>query len=98
MSEFCLNPLAVLAMLDEISRHRALTDHESYLLQTAMGQDESTPRWTPKMETQLLAASRTSGGIARFARTHGFTNHDTVYQKLARLRRRSAQQGQRQKG
>jgi hypothetical protein len=92
MSEFCVRPEFMLGLLTEVSRHRALADHETDILEDIIAMQTEPFRWNSRLEVQLLTASKSPGGIARFARRHGIINHDAVYQKLARLRKRQSRQ------
>lgn len=93
MSEFCVLPEFLLGLLTEVSRTRALADHETDMLEDIIAMQIEPFRWNPRLEVQLLTASASPGGIARFARRHGIVNHSIVYQKLYRLKRRSSRSG-----
>lgn len=92
MSEFCVRPEFLLDLLTEVSRTRALADQETDMLEDIIAMQTEPFRWNPRLDVQLIVASASPGGIARFARRHGIVNHDAVYQKLARLRKRQIRQ------
>lgn len=87
MTEFCLKPETVFALLDEVSRHRALEPNETDMMEEILAMETAPFKWNPRLEVQLLTASHSPGGIARFCRRHGIGNHFVAYQKLHRMRR-----------
>ncbi len=93
MTEFCVRPEFMLGLLTEISRTRALADHETDMIEDIIALQIEPFRWNPHLEVQLLTASHSPGGIARFARRHGIANHKIAYQKLYRLRKRESRKG-----
>lgn len=86
MTEFCVRPEFMLGLLTEISRTRALADHETDMLEDIIAMQTEPFRWNPRMEVQLLAASASPGGIARFCRRHAL-DRGLVDVKLYRLRK-----------
>lgn len=80
-------PDSLAALLTEISRNRALADHETDLLEECVLFGQLPFRWTPQLDGALMRASRANGGIARFARRHNIRPH-TAYVRLYRMRRR----------
>lgn len=86
MTEYCLKPELVFSLLDEVSRHRALLPHESDILQDLIEIDAKPFRWNPRLETQLVLAASSPGGIRRFAERIGIA-HGTAIVKLHRLRK-----------
>ena len=93
MSEFCVLPEFLLGLLTEVSRTRALADHETDMLEDIIAMQTEPFRWNPRLEVQLLVASHSPGGIARFARRHEIANVRIAYQKLHRLRKRIGREG-----
>lgn len=87
MSEFCLRPDIVFALLDEVSRHRALAPHESEIMEEILAMEIDHFRWNPRLESQLLVAAASPGGIARFSRRFDIPPY-AAYCKLHRLRKR----------
>lgn len=87
MSEFCLKPETVFALLDEVSRHRALAPHETDMMEEILAMDTEPFKWNPRLETQLLTASHSPGGIRRFAARIG-VGEIVARQKLYRLRKK----------
>ena len=94
MSEICLHPAKLEALLTEINRHRALSDDETDLLEAIItrGHQSSNFRfhWTPKLERELLRAYSRPSGVRAFAERHGITAH-SAYQKLSKLRKGKSQ-------
>ena len=84
MSEMTVSSAILLGLLDEISRHRALADHETDLIEaivvcqrkrdlgTRTG-ERTTFKWTLTKDRALLRSAKVQGGIKRFAARHGIT-------------------------
>lgn len=77
----------LLALLDEVGKHRALADHETDLIEDIISAGHVPFRWSPAIDAELLEASRHDGGIGRFARRCGITG-GMAYARLYRIRRR----------
>ncbi len=91
MTEFCLKPETAFALLDELSRHRALEPHETDLMEdiiAVLNPNEPEFKWNPRLENQLLIAASSKGGVKRFAQRHGIASVERCYVKLHRLRQR----------
>lgn len=86
MSIICVRAEFLLGLLNEVSRQRALADHETDILQDLVRNPDEPFHWTEKLCTDLLAASACGDGVRRFARRNGITD-GMAYQKLHRMRR-----------
>ena len=90
MTEICLAPDKIEALLCEINRHRALTDEETDLLEAVItrGHRSSAIRfkWTPALERALLRAYSRPTGVRAFAERHGLTTQ-AAYDKIHKLRK-----------
>lgn len=93
----CLLPEVLLGLLEEVGRHRALTDRETDLIEDIVAMDTTPFRWNPRLDGQLKTASHSPGGIARFARRYGITS-GSAYQRLDRLRRKSRERASTRRG
>ena len=80
--EFLLN------LLNEVGRHRALTDTETDVIEEIVRAEsgEQDFRWTARHDRMLIDASQRRG-IHRLARDLGVSD-GAAYQRLARVRRR----------
>ena len=89
MTEFCLSPEKLEAMLTEINRHRVLTEDEVDMLEALINRGHKTTgknfRWKPADDRALLKASIKRGGIQKFADDHGIPRKG-AYDRLNRLR------------
>ncbi len=83
----CIRPEAMLALLTEIGRYRALADHETDIIEDILNMGQVAFRWNPRNDRALLTASHSPGGIARFARRYGITG-EAAYCRIKRLRKR----------
>lgn len=77
MQQICIQPDFLMSLLDEVSRHRALSESESMMLEATLQQGHRSQsirfRWTATLDRQLLQASTSRGGIKRFAIVHNIT-------------------------
>jgi hypothetical protein len=87
VTEFCLKPETVFALLDEVSRHRALEPNETDMMEEILAMETAPFKWNPRLEVQLLTASHSPGGIRRFAERIG-VGEIVARQKLYRLRKK----------
>lgn len=75
MAAICLQPDKMLSLLNEIGRHRALTDDETDIVEAIVCRGHKSTgvkqRWTPDMDEALLEAAKVDGGIARHAQSIG---------------------------
>ncbi len=88
MTEMTIASSRLLGLLDEIGRHRALTDEETDMIEEIVNQDVEPFRWNRRLDLALERASKTPGAIARFARRIGVTE-SAAYNRLFRLRKRA---------
>lgn len=88
MTEICLHPLKLEALLTELSRHRHLTEEEADMLEAVVQIDAEPFQWSARLERELLIAAASPGGIVRFARRHSI-NELAARQKLYRMRARN---------
>ena len=88
MAEICLHPDKLFALLDEVSRYRALSNEESEMLETVAVAPADRFKWSMRLEDELIGSTAQPGGIAQFARRHGIRNYHICYIKLHRLRKR----------
>jgi hypothetical protein len=97
MTDICLPPHRLEALLTEINRHRALTDEETDLLEAIItrGHPSSAIRfkWTPALERALLRAYSRPSGVRAFAERHGITQQ-AAYDKLCKLRKAKSQRAE----
>lgn len=77
----------LLGLLTEVSRSRALADHETDLVEEIVMLEADGFRWNPRLDQGLVRASSNAGGIARFARRHSITPM-AAYCRLSRIRGR----------
>ncbi len=93
MSEICLHPDKLLGLLDEIGRHRALTDDETDIIEAIVcrGHKSTGVRfdWNPRLDIKLTIAGNTRGGVRRFAEHHLITPQ-AAYDRLHKLRKAKA--------
>lgn len=98
MSEICLHPDRLLSLLDEIGRHRALSDEETDLIEAIVCRGHRTAglrtRWTPKLDRALLRAASQRGGIRAFADKNQMSPM-AAHRRLTKLRdgKRTDRQG-----
>lgn len=87
--EICLHPEKLGALLDEVSRHRALTEEESLILERIVcrGHRRQSGRitWTPKLDQELLKCHNRPGAIRSFAERNGMTPR-AAYVRIDKLR------------
>lgn len=90
MSAMFLTPDHIGSLLDEVSRHRALTEEESVALEMIVTRGHRSSgmrtRWTPDMDAALLEAAKVDGGIARHAQSIG-VRPMSCHMRLHKLRR-----------
>ncbi|MEW9855918.1 hypothetical protein [Novosphingobium sp. M1R2S20] len=86
----CLPPEKMLSLLDEIGRHRALTDDETDIVEAIVCRGHRSTgirtRWTPEMDEALLEAAKVDGGIARHAQKIG-VRPMSCHMRLNKLRK-----------
>jgi len=87
MGEISLHVERLLALLEEVGSHRALTSDETDLIEEIVMRSQEVFRWTRKSDDELLLASARMGGISSFARRHQITP-GMAYTRLYRLRGR----------
>lgn len=87
--EFCLAPDKLESLLDEISRHRALTPEETDMLEALICRGHQSTgrnfRWKPADDRALMKASRKRGGIQQFADERGIARQG-AYSRLSKIR------------
>lgn len=80
-------------LLDETSRHRALQDDETDLLEALITRGHKSTgiriRWTPSLDRALWKVSYRKGAIRQFARDNGISEN-ACYNRLVKLRKRKA--------
>lgn len=90
---FCVKPDLLLDWLTEISRHRALADHETDVIEAIVCRGHQSTgknfRWNARLDLALTRAAITRGGIKRFADKHGITQH-AAHMRLNRIRKARA--------
>jgi len=73
--DICLQPEKMLSLLNEIGRHRALTDDETDIVEAIVCRGHRSTgvrqRWTPAKDAALLEAAKVDGGIKRYAEQIG---------------------------
>ena len=88
-AQFCVHPDLLLDWLTEISRNRALRDHETDVIEAIVCRGHQSTgknfRWNARLDLALKRASITKGGIKRFAARHGITEM-AAYKRLAKIR------------
>lgn len=98
MSDICVQSQFLLSLIDEIGRTRALHDHETDILEAIITKGHQSRginfRWTASLNTKLLVASASKGGIKRFAERHGITDQSARTQ-IKRLRKAQLRNEQR---
>lgn len=94
MTDICLRPERMEALLTEINRHRALTDDEADILEAIINRGHQSRnvrrRWTASMDRKLKQASHSKGGIRRFADRQGISDR-AAYSRLHKIKAREAQ-------
>lgn len=89
MTDICLAPDKLEALLTEINRHRALTDEETDLLEAIITRGHKAAgvrfAWTPRVERELKRAYSRPSGIKQFAEKYGISRN-AAYMHLSRLR------------
>jgi hypothetical protein len=90
MTDICLAPAKLEALLTEINRHRALTDEETDLLEAIITRGHPSAairfKWTPATERALLKAYSRPSGVRAFAERHGISQQ-AAYDKLSKMRK-----------
>ncbi len=90
--DICLHPNTVLALFDEIGRHRALRDDETDIIEAIVCRGHLSGgiriKWTPNLDRELKAVAITRGGVRTFAAKHGF-GENAVRQRIAWIRRKA---------
>ncbi len=86
----CVHPDKLLDWLTEISRHRALQDHETDVIEAIVCRGHKAQgvrfKWNPHLDLALKRASITKGGIRRFAERHGISPQ-SAYDRLNKIRK-----------
>jgi hypothetical protein len=89
MTQICLHPDKLLAILDELSRHRALTNEETDMLEAIISRGHVSRnirfRWTTTIDRALMTAAHSRGGLKRFCERYGVTD-GAARVRLHRLR------------
>lgn len=86
----CIAPDYLLALLNEIGRHRALADHETDIVEAIVCRGHRSSgiriRWTSPMDRRLINAAKRRGGVRLFAEQNGM-NPMAAHKRLEKLRR-----------
>lgn len=89
-AQFCVHPDLLLDWLTEISRSRALRDHETDVIEAIVCRGHQSQgvrfRWNPRLDLALKRAAITKGGIRRFAARHAISEM-AAYKRLAKIRK-----------
>ena len=89
-AQFCVHPDLLLDWLTEISRNRALRDHETDVIEAIVCRGHKAQgvrfRWNARHDLALKRAAITKGGIRRFAERHGMSPQ-AAYDRLNKIRK-----------
>ena len=78
-------------LLDDVGRHRALTDEESLMVETLIRrrtQCRVYVKWTADLDRKLLAVARKRSEVRKFAHRHQMTPQ-CAYDRLHKLRKKA---------
>lgn len=96
VQQICVSKDFLFGLLDEVSRTRALADHETDILEAIVSRGHRSQgrnvQWNARLDVKLMTASASKGGIKRFAIAQGISEK-SAYMRLHKLRKKDRSNG-----